>query len=267
MVAVTIPPTAVGRITVSTVRVLEAPKAMLPSRRVDGTSSSTSSVARAISGSMMIESPSAPAKPLWPRPTTIRLKMNTPITMVGTPASTFSVSRIASASRCGANSVLKIASSTPIGSEIAAAIRTMITVPTIAFSMPPPDWPNGAAFWVKRSRFTRGKAFLRDRDQYDREHGHREQRSSGRQALHDLPGQLAATSARCLSGQADVSRGAHGAPSLRRIRRTIRLAIRLVIRLITSRMTARYASEAFCKAVAAPEYWAASRPAMVSAGA
>ena len=86
--------------------------------------------------------------------------MNTPITMVGTPASTFSVSRIASANRCGANSVLKIASSTPIGSEIAAAIRTMITVPTIAFAMPPPDSPNGAAFWVKKSRFSAGKPFF-----------------------------------------------------------------------------------------------------------
>ena len=59
MVAVTIPPTAVGRITVSTVRVREAPSAMLPSRSVDGTSSSTSSVARAIKGSMMIARPSA----------------------------------------------------------------------------------------------------------------------------------------------------------------------------------------------------------------
>ena len=122
MVAVTIPPTAVGRITVRTVRVREAPSAMLPSRSVDGTSSSTSSVARAINGSMMIASAIAAAKPLWPRLTTTSLKMNMPITMVGTPASTFSVSRIASANRCGANSVLKIASSTPIGTAIAVAI-------------------------------------------------------------------------------------------------------------------------------------------------
>ena len=38
---------------------VEAPSAMLPSRSVDGTSSSTSSVARAIKGSMMIARPSA----------------------------------------------------------------------------------------------------------------------------------------------------------------------------------------------------------------
>ena len=107
--------------------------------------------------------------------------MNTPITMVGTPASTFSVSRIASANRSCANSVLKIASSTPIGSDIAAAIRTMITVPTIAFAMPPPDSPNGAAFWVKKSRFTAGKPFFATEISHDREHGHREQRSGGRQ--------------------------------------------------------------------------------------
>ena len=72
----------------------------------------------------------------------------------------------------------------------------MITVPMIAFSMPPPDWPNGAAFWVNRSRFSAGQPFLRHRDQHDREHGHREQRRGGRQAFHDPPDQLAATGTR-----------------------------------------------------------------------
>ena len=64
--------------------------------------------------------------------------MKMPITMVGTPASTFRVIRIATDTCGDANSVSKIASSTPIGTAIAVAIRTMITVPTIAFLMPPP---------------------------------------------------------------------------------------------------------------------------------
>ena len=64
--------------------------------------------------------------------------MKMPITMVGTPASTFRVIRIASATCGDANSVSKIASSTPIGTAIAVAIRSMITVPMIAFLMPPP---------------------------------------------------------------------------------------------------------------------------------
>ena len=34
----------------------------------------------------------------------------------------------------------------------------MISVPTIAFSIPPPDAPAGAAFWVKKSTFSAGRA-------------------------------------------------------------------------------------------------------------
>ena len=102
--------------------------------------------------------------------------MNTPITIVGTPDSTFSVSRIASASRCGANSVLKIASRTPTGSAIAVAISTMITVPTIAFSMPPPDCAERRRVLGEEIEVHRRQAVPRHRDQHDREHGHGEQR-------------------------------------------------------------------------------------------
>ena len=33
----------------------------------------------------------------------------------------------------------------------------MMSVPTIAFLIPPPDAPNGAAFWVKKSTFRAGR--------------------------------------------------------------------------------------------------------------
>ncbi len=62
-VAVTIPPSALGRMTLSTVRQRLTPSASAASRRLLGTSSSTSWLPRAISGSMMIASATEPAKP------------------------------------------------------------------------------------------------------------------------------------------------------------------------------------------------------------
>ena len=54
--------------------------------------------------------------------------------------------------------MLKIASRTPAGSAIAVAMPVMMTVPTMAFLIPPPEAPNGAAFWVKKSTFRAGIA-------------------------------------------------------------------------------------------------------------
>ena len=54
--------------------------------------------------------------------------------------------------------MLKIASRTPAGSAIAVAIPVMMSVPTIAFLIPPPAPPNGAAFWVKKSTLSAGAA-------------------------------------------------------------------------------------------------------------
>src|SRR5216110_2873071 len=38
----------------------------------------------------------------------------------------------------------------PTGRPISAASPTMITVPTIAFATPPPDWPGGTGFLTKK---------------------------------------------------------------------------------------------------------------------
>ena len=138
------PPTAVGRITRDHGAGRVAPSAMPPSRRLDGTSSSTSSVARAISGSITIERPTDAAIALWPLPTTSRPKMKMPIDDRRHAGQHVQRSRIVSATCGGANSVLKIAISTPTGTAISVAMPVMISVPTIAFLIPPPVWPNGA---------------------------------------------------------------------------------------------------------------------------
>ena len=62
-VEVTIPPSALGRMTPSTVRQRLTPSASAASRRLLGTSSSTSWLPRAISGSSMIASATEAAKP------------------------------------------------------------------------------------------------------------------------------------------------------------------------------------------------------------
>ena len=119
MVAVTIPPTAVGRITVRTVRVREAPSAMLPSRSVDGTSSSTSSVARAIKGSMMIARPSAAGESALAAADHDQAEDEHADHDGGHAGQHVQREPDRLGQPLGANSVLKIASSTPIGSEIA----------------------------------------------------------------------------------------------------------------------------------------------------
>ena len=53
-----------------------------------------------------------------------------------------------------------MASSTPIGTAMAVAMAVMINVPTIAFLMPPPSTPNGAATCVNKSTLTAGSPRL-----------------------------------------------------------------------------------------------------------
>ena len=61
-----------------------------------------------------------------------------PITIHGKPFRTSSVSFTWSASLRGANSLTQIAAATPIGTEIAAAIRTSMKVPTMGGCDPAP---------------------------------------------------------------------------------------------------------------------------------
>ena len=62
-------------------------------------------VAREISGSMMIASADAPMNAFWPRPTTSRAKRKMPITIEGSPLRTSRPSLISRATRCSANSL------------------------------------------------------------------------------------------------------------------------------------------------------------------
>ena len=84
------PPIVCGRTIESVVRQRGTPSARLASRSELGTSASTSIVERATSGSIRHASANAPAKPLWPCPTTTRPKTKMPITIAGTPFSTSS---------------------------------------------------------------------------------------------------------------------------------------------------------------------------------
>ena len=92
-----------------------------------------------MSGTSMIESATPAIQAAWPWPTTSRPKTKMPITTEGTPLSTSSdePNELAHA-RVPANSLVKSATSTPIGTAIAVAIATMINEPTIAFATPAP---------------------------------------------------------------------------------------------------------------------------------
>ncbi len=111
--------------------------------------------------------------------------MKMPMTIVGTPASTFSTSRTSSATAGGANSVLKIAIRTPTGTAISVAMAVMISVPTIAFLMPPPVWPNGTGFFVKKSAFIAGRPLRATETTTIRSTIDREHRGGGGDELHD----------------------------------------------------------------------------------
>ena len=132
---------------------------------------------------MTIESADDAAIALWPLPTTSRPKMKMPMTIVGTPARTFSAIRIDLGHRGGANSVLKIAIRTPIGTAISVAMPVMIRVPTIAFSIPPPVWNDrGTGVFVKKSTLSAGRPLRGDRHDDDPEDDDREHGGRGRRA-------------------------------------------------------------------------------------
>src|SRR5689334_14975511 len=74
------------------------------------------------------------------------------------PLSTSSAVRTTTPTRGGANSLTKIATSTPTGSDMAAANATSTSEPTKAFASPPPGCPKSAWFFVKRSQLSAGSA-------------------------------------------------------------------------------------------------------------
>ena len=87
---VRMPPSAAGRMMFQVVRHLVTPSARLAWRRLCGTTSRISCVARATIGSIRIARAKAPKTALWPLPTTSRPKTKIPTTIAGTPFRTSS---------------------------------------------------------------------------------------------------------------------------------------------------------------------------------
>ena len=150
---VRMPPIAVGRTMLTVVRQRVTPSARLASRRLRGTISSTSCVARATIGSISTASENAPKIALWPRPTTSSPKTKMPTTIAGTPFRTSRTIRSATETRGPAYSDMKIATRMLIGIAITIAMPTISALPTRASAMPP-VWPKSGRAFVKKSRLT-----------------------------------------------------------------------------------------------------------------
>ena len=105
----------------------------------------------------MIASATPAIQAAWPWPTTSSPKMKIPITTEGTPFKMSSISRTNWLTRLLANSLVNMATRTPIGTAIAVAMATMMSEPTIALATPAPWlWPIascGVGF-VKKSRLS-----------------------------------------------------------------------------------------------------------------
>ena len=134
---VRMPPIAVGRMMLTVVRHRVTPSARLASRRLRGTISSTSCVARATIGSIRMARANAPKIALCPRPTTSRPKTKMPTMIAGTPFRTSSTTRRLTETLGPAYSDMKIATRMLHGIAITIAMPTMSALPTSASAIPP----------------------------------------------------------------------------------------------------------------------------------
>src|SRR2546426_5389597 len=82
----------------------------------------------------------------------MKVQPTIPTTIDGVPLSTSAMNRTRKPSRPDPYSARYIPAPTPIGTPINAARPTMIPVPTMAFATPPPDWPAGTGFLVKKAQ-------------------------------------------------------------------------------------------------------------------
>ncbi len=152
---VMMPGSAAGSTTLNTARARVAPSASAPSRIVPGTSSSSSSVVRAMIGIIITPSAMAPAIALnCLNGSTAMPYTNTPMTIDGTPFSVSAAKRMREASRVPAYSDMYTPLTTPIGMAITDPRPARIRVPTIEFASPPPVSPTGFGILVKKSRLT-----------------------------------------------------------------------------------------------------------------
>ena len=158
IVPVRMPLSALGGRSVRIARQRLTPSASAASRRVRGTSSRTSWLVRAMSGSMMIASAIDPAKPesacsgLTSRP-----NANSPITTDGSPCMRSSASRSARPEATAGRRTPpgRWRSAPRWGWRCAAAMATISAVPMIAERIPPPG-PLGGGSLIRKSRLSAG---------------------------------------------------------------------------------------------------------------
>ena len=162
MAAVTSPARALGSTTFHVVFQWVAPSASLASRKPPGTTRSATSEARATSGNIVTAMAIAAASPVLPSP-----KPTTKVAYTNRPAKMSESAVIASTTvriRCEPGpltSVMYTAVPMPRGTATTTAIPTMITVPTMAWKIPP--WFSGAVVdtpamsWVKKLTWTKAR--------------------------------------------------------------------------------------------------------------
>ncbi len=117
------------------------------------------------------------------------VQTNTPTTIEGVPFSTSETNRVTVDTLLPGYSAQWMPAPTPIGIPISAAMPTMISVPTMACSTPPPVSPAGTGTWVKNA-IERELGPLHDQASQDHEQRHhRDEDRSNHQADHDVAAQ------------------------------------------------------------------------------
>lgn len=130
---------------------LEIPRAIEASLNVIGTSLRDSLVVLAMIGSItkLRATPPAKAENCFVGKT-ITTKINSPNTIEGNPVSTSFIKPETVESLDDDHSEKKMPAPIPIGTEIRAAIPTIVKVPTIALDIPPPGTFGAVCKWVKK---------------------------------------------------------------------------------------------------------------------
>ena len=147
--AVARPDRAVGRTTWRTVRHWGAPRASDASLRLPGTSRSTTSADRMMIGSIMMLTAMAAARPDRSKPR-IRIqvaKMNSPARIEGSAVMASTTVRTNRENRL-LISLRNTAPAMPSGTVMAMAMPSMMSVPTMAWPMPPTVTGSSGPAWL-----------------------------------------------------------------------------------------------------------------------
>ena len=148
--------------TLSTVFHLGTPSAIEASLNVIGTSLRDSLVVLAMIGVIIRLNATPPAKAEYVFVVkTIRMKTNSPNTIVGNPVSTSFIKPETVESLDVDHSEKKMPAPTPIGTEISVAKPTIMKDPSIAGAIPPPGRFGAVGIWVRKSIFMAGAPFMK----------------------------------------------------------------------------------------------------------